>query len=343
MQRIEKLKRGKGLFYVDNVIDIFYLTGKKVSEGVLLIFPQETLFFVDSRYIDACKLLKGIKVLLNEGGALDAFLKTLPPCTLFVDGKTLSFNRYKQLQEIMKGSTFTVSTEIEKMRAIKDPSEIEKMKKAGALNYQGFQHVVASLKEGITEKEAAWEYEKYCKEKGGESLSFEPIIAFGGNSAYPHYRSQHIPLKKGMNVLIDCGITLDSYTSDMTRTLFFGKEENPEGYKEWKYVHDIVQESYNQAVAQIKLGVCFHTLDEKVQSIAKENHLEGYLRHSLGHGLGLQVHEWPRISYRVKDIPIEEGMVFTIEPGLYKEGFFGVRFENTLLMTEKGVINITKM
>ena len=342
MQRIHNLNIQSGFQYIDNVIDIFYLTGKKVSLGTLLVFPEKTLFFVDSRYIDSCKKMKGVEVHLNEDGELDNFLKSLNPTEVFIDGLTLCFNRYKTLESLLPGAKFIPSTKMAQIRAIKDENEMEKMKVAGALNYRGYEHVVSILKAGITEKEAAWEYEKFCKENGGDTLSFEPIIAFGKNSAYPHHRSGDTVLKKGMNVLIDCGITVDNYTSDMTRTLFFEKEANQEAYREWKHLHDIVQQSYNLAVAKARPGVLFHTLDEEVRKYAQEQNVSQYLRHSLGHSLGLEVHEWPRISFRVKDIEIKEGMFFTIEPGLYKEGSCGIRFENTLLMTSNGPIVISK-
>jgi Xaa-Pro aminopeptidase len=342
MQRTDNLNITSGFQYIDNPIDIFYLIGKKVSLGALLVFPEKVLLFVDSRYIDACKTIEGVKVHLNDDGELDRFLESLPPQEVFIDGATLCFNRYKTLQKRMPLAKFTPSSKIEQIRAIKDQSEIEIMKIAGALNYKGYEHVVSILKVGISEEEAAWEYEKFCKENGGDCLSFEPIIAFGKNSAYPHHRSGSTTLENGMNVLIDCGITVNNYTSDMTRTLFFGKETNQEGYIKWKHLHDIVQQSYNLAAQKALPGGYFHTLDEEVRRYAHQQNVSQYLRHSTGHSLGQQVHEWPRISFRNKDIVIKQGMVFTIEPGLYIDGSFGVRFENTLLMTESGLIVISK-
>ena len=342
MQRIHNLNITSGFQYIDNPIDIFYLIGKKVSLGTLLVFPEKKMFFVDSRYIDSCKQLQGIEVHVNDDGELDDFLRSVPPQEVFIDGATLCFNRFKTLEKLMPLAKFTPSSKIEQIRAIKDQSEIEIMKIAGALNYKGYEHVVSILKVGISEKEAAWEYEKFCKENGGDSLSFEPIIAFGKNSAYPHHRSGGKALEKGMNVLIDCGVTVNDYTSDMTRTLFFEKSANQEGYTKWKHLHDTVQQSYNLAVQKALPGAYFHTLDEEVRKYAHLQNVSQYLRHSTGHSLGQQVHEWPRISFRNKDIVIKQGMVFTIEPGLYIDGFFGIRFENTLLMTASGLTVISK-
>ncbi len=342
MLRIQKLEQAEGMFFIDNVTDIYYLTGKKVSEGVLLIFPEKTLFFVDSRYIDSCRSMKGLQVCLKEKTTLEDYIKKEAPATIFVDGKHLCFDRYQSLHALLPDAKIISSLKMDEVRSVKDPSEIQKMKVSGALNYAGYEHAVSLLKEGITEKEVAWEYEKYCREHGGERLSFDPIIGFGENSAFPHHRSGDTKLKRGMAVLIDCGITVDMYTSDMTRTLFFDPAANSSDYLLWKNHYDLVKQSYDRAFAKAKVGVHFSVLDDQVQSYAKEQGVSAHVKHSLGHSLGLDVHEWPRVSYLVKNIPVAENMFFTIEPGLYFEGKWGIRYEDTILMTSKGPEVISK-
>ncbi len=342
MLRIQKLELAKGMFFIENVTDIYYLTGKKVSEGVLLIFPKKAVFFVDSRYIDSCRTMKGLEVCLKEKTTLDDYIKQVEPSIIYVDGKHLCFDRFQFLQTLLPHTKIVSSSKMDEVRCIKDPSEIQKMKVSGNLNYAGYEHAVSILKEGITEKEVAWEYEKFCRERGGERLSFDPIIGFGENCAFPHHRSGDTKLKKGMAVLIDCGITVDMYTSDMTRTLFFDQASNPKDYKVWKHHYDLVKESYDRAFAKAKIGVEFSVLDDQVQSYAKEQGMSLHVKHSLGHSLGLDVHEWPRVSYLVKNIPIRENMFFTIEPGLYFEGKWGIRYEDTILMTSCGPEVISK-
>jgi len=342
MQRVHNLKLDEGMIYVDHPTDIFYLLGKKVSAGILLIFPEETLFFVDSRYIDACKKMEGISVHLNDGKSPFDTIQERSPLKILVDGTTCKFDQFSKLKELVPEASIESHTHFQEMRAIKDADEIVKMKKACALNHEACEHAISCLKEGVTEKEIAWEYEKYCKEKGGETLSFDTIVAFGENSAYPHYHTGDTKLKKGMAVLIDCGITIDSYTSDMTRSIFFEKESNIEDYTLWKEHFDIVKESYDRAVAKIKPGEMFSKLDDEVQNLAKEKSVKSHIRHTLGHSLGLDVHEWPRITYKLTDIPIKTNMVFTIEPGLYFPGKWGIRYENTLWLSEDGVTILTK-
>lgn len=336
MHRIQKLNITEGMFYTNHPTDIYYLIGKKVSAGTLLVFPKLSVFFVDSRYIDSCKAIDGLEIRLAEKGTLEAFLKKRAPHSVFLDGKTVTMDGYKHLKEILPKAKFISSNIMDKVRAIKDENEVRKMTISGALNFAAHKHALSKLKVGVTEKEIAWEYEKYCKEKGGEQLSFDTIVAFGENSAYPHHRSGYKKLEKGMPVLIDCGITVDSYTSDMTRCVFFEKEASPEDYKLWKHHYDLVKESYDRAFAKAQIGEMFSSLDDLVQEYAIEQKVAANVKHSLGHGLGLDVHEWPRISYLVKDIPIQKNMFFTIEPGLYFEGKWGIRFENTIVSGHSG-------
>ncbi|MCH9812236.1 Xaa-Pro peptidase family protein [bacterium] len=336
MYRIPKLDITEGMFYTDHPTDIYYLIGKKVSAGTLLVFPNLAVFFVDARYIDACKSIDGIEVRLAEKDALETFLKKRAPHTVLMDGKTVTMDRYKQLKEMLPKAKFISSSLMDKTRAVKDDNEVRKMTIAGALNFAGHKHAFSKLKEGITEKEVAWEYEKYVRTKGGECLSFETIVAFGENSAHPHHHTGYKKLEKGMPVLLDCGVTVDSYTSDMTRCTFFEKEKNPEDYALWKQHFDLVKESYDRAFERALIGEVFSSLDEIVQEYAIEKKVAKQVRHSLGHGLGLDIHEWPRLSHLVKDIIIEKNMVFTIEPGLYFEGKWGIRYENTIVASHTG-------
>lgn len=336
MQRVHKLKITDGMLFIDNVVDIFYLLGQKVSLGTLLVFPDKAVFFIDSRYIDICKGIDGVEIQLAEAAVVENYIKKAAPSKIYIDEQNLSFLKYKMLQKAAPSAEFTPSAIMNETRAIKDPDEIKKMKVAGSLNHAAFEHAKSLLKVGVTEKEIAWEYEKYGRERGAEGLSFGTIVAFGKGSAYPHYATGDVKLKKGMAVLFDCGVTVDNYTSDMTRSFFFESGANPSDYKLWKTHFDLVKESYDRAFMKAKPGEMFSVLDEQVQAYAKEQKVMDHVKHSLGHGLGLDVHEWPRVSYAQKNIQVKENMIFTIEPGLYFEGKWGIRHENTILMTKNG-------
>jgi Xaa-Pro aminopeptidase len=188
----------------------------------------------------------------------------------------------------------------------------------------------------VVEKELAKRFEIFCLENGAEGLSFSPIIAFGPNSAMPHYRSQDAQLKKGDVVLIDIGVVCDGYHSDMTRVLFF-EQEDPYLSK----LYEIVKRAQHSALQMCRPGTKMGQLDRAARSVMKEEGVEELFIHSLGHGIGLEVHEFPRIKFdgEDKDVVLETGMVFTVEPGLYVPGTGGVRYEDTILITDAGYEN----
>lgn len=331
MQRISHIKVPSGMVFIDDTTDIYYLIGKKVSRGILLIFDAEAFFLVDARYIDACSNIDNVTTILAENGTLRDFLQDKKPLTVHIEEKKVSYLTGQLLKKILPEAKIENFTQMDYLRLTKDQTEIEKMRKAAKLNLEGCAHALSFLKEGITEKEIAWEHEKYCKERGGEELSFETIVGFGENTSYPHYHTADAKLKKGMAVLIDCGITLDSYTSDMTRSVFFKPESNPSVYAEWKKMNDHVHALYDGSMKEIKTGGKFSQLDAYVQNYCKKHEIDGQLRHTLGHSLGLLVHEAPKINYQSHEMEIGDNMIFTIEPGLYIPGKFGIRHENTVL------------
>jgi Xaa-Pro aminopeptidase len=192
------------------------------------------------------------------------------------------------------------------------------------------------LKKGITEKEVARRFEIFCLEKGAEGLSFTPIIAFGKNGAMPHYRSQDVVLKEGDAVLIDIGVVLDNYHSDMTRVLFYKKKN-----RYLSHLYEIVKKAQKNALKLCRPGVKLKELDLAARKVMREEKVEDLFLHSLGHGIGLQTHEFPRIKYNGddRDVVLQSGMVFTVEPGLYVPGKGGVRYEDTIVITPSGYKN----
>ncbi|MBU6446593.1 MAG: M24 family metallopeptidase, partial [Verrucomicrobia bacterium] len=214
--------------------------------------------------------------------------------------------------------------------------EIAALQKAAHLTWQGYKHAMGLLKEGITEAEVALEFEFYCRKHGASALSFSPTVAFGENSAYPHYRAGQTKLKKGDVVLMDVGAVVDHYAGDMTRIAYFG-ERDPQ------IVHfeKLVAEAKQKAIQAIRPGVRFGLLDQIVQDTFAAANVKQLYIHALGHGVGLEVHEFPRIRFdgEDRDVLIQAGMVITIEPGLYQPGVGGVRLEDTLVVTETGVVN----
>ena len=223
------------------------------------------------------------------------------------------------------------------LRLIKDAGEIEKMKQSAHLAWKGYEWILSALKVGVTEKEIAKGFEIFCLQSGADCLSFDPIIAFGSNGAMPHYHPQDIPLTKEDPVLIDIGVVLDYYHSDMTRVFF------PASQKTGKIHHfyTLIQKAQKKALSLCRPGVKLGTLDAAVREVFRAEDVESLYVHSLGHGIGLQTHEFPRIKHdnEDKDLVLEPGMVFTVEPGLYLPGTGGVRYEDTIVITAHGYEN----
>lgn len=252
------------------------------------------------------------------------------------DAENTSYQEYLEWQKKMKPlglSLLPLDNPIKLLRMIKDPEEILLLRQAAQLGCKGYDFVCSLLKEGVTEAELAVELEIFWKRQGAKGLAFEPIIAFGANGSMPHYRSGDTTLKNGMSVLIDIGVNDRHYHSDMTRVIFYG-EPSPEIVK----IHEIVVKAQQLAIDLCRPGTLIGELDKAARGYITEQGYGDYFTHSLGHGVGLEIHEapWIRQASSWAKMPLQEGMVITIEPGIYLNGVGGVRVEDTLLITSSG-------
>jgi Xaa-Pro aminopeptidase len=316
---------------VENPLDLFYLTGLQLSLGALVVLPQKTQLFVDGRYIEFAKKHSPVPVqLLTQ---FNAFIR--PLSSLAFDSQTTSVERESQLKKL-SDSWVPIPLLLKQIRSIKDAGELKAMKKSAQLLWKGFEHIRRSLKAGVTEKELALSFELYCRKHGAERLAFDPIVAFGKNSAYPHYRAGDAKLKKNDIVLIDIGVVVDKYHSDMTRTLFWGKAD-----PRLVLLDSTVKKAHAAALALCKSGAKVGSLEKAACQVIEKAGLQEMILHSLGHGIGLETHEFPRIKYQGedKDVILREGMVITIEPGLYLPGVGGIRHEDTIVITPNGYKN----
>ena len=269
-----------------------------------------------------------------EGGRGERFAKGCK--RIGFDSQTTSVESSGQLGKVFPKLLVPVSAPLKEIRVLKSEEELMAMRKSAALNWKGFLHIKKQLRVGITEREAAWEYERFCREHGASRLAFEPIIAFGENTAMPHYRPGNRKLKKGELVLIDIGVVVDHYHSDMTRVVPFGKIDPL-----LEELVKVVKASHGAALKLCKPGRRLKELDAAARGVMRAAKFEKLYLHSLGHGLGLEIHEWPRIKVDGvdKDVILEPGMVITIEPGLYMSGVGGVRHEDTIVITPTGYEN----
>jgi len=342
-ERIKILRKHFSLFkvdgfLVDNVIDIFYFTGMQFSQGILFVTRREVVLCVDGRYIEMAKKSSPFPVRSIQ----EDVLKKIWTSPKWEEAITIGFDKEISFAKYKKFKTFFCSLQrkfkpcndpIQKQRAIKDREELSNLKKSVALLWKGFLYVKKFLKVGITEKKVALFFEWYCKKNGADDLAFKPIVAFGENSAFPHHHSGDRKLKNGDLVLVDIGVVVNGYMSDITRVIFFG--EVP---KKIKVLSHIVKEAYEKVLLHTRPGVEVGTLERIARTAMGEQ--ERFFLHSLGHGIGLSVHEYPLISTKSKNVQLEEGMVITIEPGLYLPGVGGVRHENMVVITKSGYHNL---
>lgn len=338
--KLQKALKAKGVdgALVDDPTDLLYLTGLQLSLGSLYVLQRKSCLFVDGRYFEVAKKVSPVPVEKLSKENQESFLKGVK--TLSFDGDKMSYSSFINLRKLSRkvGCKLISNTEFMRdLRLIKDVGEIAKMKNSAKFAYGAYQMLKGKLKPGVTEIELARELEIYCLKNGAEKVSFEPIIAFGKNSSLPHHHSGETKLKANDIALFDLGVVLDQYCSDMTRVEFVGKPD-----PELKRLFDVNRAAQKAALALCKPGVKLKELDLAARKVMAAAGLEEYFVHNLGHGIGLKVHEFPRINKEGinKNVELEAGMAITIEPGLYLPGKGGVRYEDTIIITPKGYTNL---
>lgn len=322
---------------IEDPTNLLYLTGLCLSRGILMVTKDDAVLFVDGRYFATAERHAPCPIrLLKEGGLEDLreWLEGRNVKHLSFDSTLTTYDRFTELAQSFSGIELAPQKAmLLRQRSIKDGKELALLKKAQALTYRGFQHVESLLREGVTEEELAFEFEQFVRKHGASGLSFGSIIAFGENGAYPHYRAGKAKLQRNQAVLIDVGAIVDEYKGDLTRVVFFG-EPNPMIQKWLK----LTQQAQKKALDAIRPGVSVKELDLAARSVFKEHGVEEKFIHGLGHGVGLEVHEFPSLKSTGadRDIKLVKGMVVTIEPGLYEPGIGGVRWEDMICVTDDG-------
>ena len=342
IEAIEKeiIKRDLACLVVSDTTDLLYLTGLSVSAGTLVVYPGNSVFFLDGRYFEGAKKNSLVEVLpIEKIKVAEWIAKQSNNTRIGFDSIKTTYAAFTSLQEQLQkncASQFELipcKIPISPLRSVKDQSEIELLKRAAELGTEGFQWIIDNLEVGVSEKELAKGLEVFWLNHGADGLGFDPIIAFGSNTAQPHYHPQESrKLQANEAVLIDLGVRLNHYHSDMTRTVFFG--EAPE---EFRNIHNIVLESQRLAAEYCRPGVTLNDADKVARDYIKSQGYGDQFIHSIGHGIGLEIHEPPFAKHQ-GDQPLElrPGSSVTIEPGIYIEEKWGVRIEDTIVITETG-------
>jgi len=323
---------------LEEPIDLYYFTGLSLSAGSLLIAPNASALFVDGRYYAIARKCSPLEVHLKEGENLKNYLKQKKVDFIAVDSSKMSVDAFEQKKkEFLEIRWVTIPYLTRALRSIKDPEELAKLRRSAHLTKQAFIFAKQALKEGVSELEIAWKFESFCREHGASRMAFEPIVAFGDHCAFPHHHSTNRKFRHKEGVLFDVGCVIDSYASDMTRTVI--PMDAPEKIQR---IGEIVKQAQAAACNLCKPGIKVKELDEAAREVLRKGGLEEYFTHSLGHGIGLETHEFPRLTSKGMEgeTVLQEGMVITIEPGLYLPEIGGARHEDTVIVTKDGMENL---
>jgi Xaa-Pro aminopeptidase len=330
---------GVGGMLVTHLPDVRYLSGFTGSNAALVLAGARSVLFTDGRYTAQAKAeAAGTKVVIAAKPAVVAACEWLESAKVRRCGFDAAHTTVAALETMRKavgtamrrGMFVAVPPVVARMREVKDADEITRMRAAARVGCDLFDGMLSYLESGLTEAEVAATLEYAARLAGAEGMSFDTIVASGERSALPHGRATKVTLPKRGFVTLDFGVILDGYCSDMTRTVHMGKAMPGE-----RDVYDSVLEAQEAAVAAVASGVTAGEVDEAARSVLRRVKLDRYFSHSTGHGVGLEIHEGPRLAAKQTQV-LEQGMVVTIEPGVYMPGRFGVRIEDMVLVTASG-------
>jgi Xaa-Pro aminopeptidase len=323
-----------------NLANIRFLCGFSGSDGVLLLTRDKAWFLCDSRYTAQA----AGEVREAEIREFSAKYETV--CRLIVDNGIKRFgieashmlvSDFRQLSERLAGCELVgIGAALDTIRSRKDPGEIEALGLVARLASDSLMAVLPVLAPGVRESVVALELEIEMRRRGADARAFEFIVASGERGAMPHGKASDKVLSSGELVTIDFGAVINGYHSDETVTVAVGSPCD-----QGREIHDIVRQAHDRAIASVRPGISCRDLDAVARDFIRDHGYESCFGHGLGHGVGLEIHEKPVISPRSEAV-VEEGMVFTIEPGIYVPGFGGVRIEDTVAVTADGCVILTQ-
>jgi Xaa-Pro aminopeptidase len=320
--------------------NVRYLLGFTGSSGWALVSADDAVLATDSRYVDqAHAQVQFGRVRLAEQGLVDFTVRHASENgvrTLGFEADILSFATCRAIESgiAQAGAGCRIAPVqgiVESLRAVKDDSELALIQAAAALADRAFGHACSLLRCGMTEQQLAWQIERWLRENGSGPMPFRVIVASGPNAALPHAEPSERAFGQGEPIVMDLGATSGGYCSDLTRTVFLGEPAGGLGE-----VYRTVLAAQQEAIRDIRVGMRASDADELARSVLRRAGLDGAFGHGLGHGVGLAIHESPTVSSRSTDV-LAEGMVFTVEPGVYLPGQGGVRIEDTVMLRD-GVV-----
>lgn len=321
---------------VSSPVNVRYLTGFTGSNSLLLASPGLTVLYTDPRYATQVRTeADAPRKQVVRGPLLPALIASLEKTRfrhVAFEGSHLTFDTFDALSSAVPKRTqlSPLGPILEQLRSIKSPTEIEAIRASVRLNSRALNNALRRFRPTMTERDLAAELDHQMRLLGAERPAFDTIVATGAHGAYPHAHPENRPIERHALLLIDMGALAGGYASDMTRMAFPGKPD-PIVRSRYKAVLD----AQLAAIDAVQHGVPAAKVDRAARAVLRRNGLDKQFIHSTGHGLGLEIHEMPRIGKKA-DQPLEAGMAITIEPGIYIEGWGGIRIEDTVLVTAAG-------
>lgn len=331
---------------ITGIENIRYISGFTGSSGVLLITGNGGIFFTDSRYTEQAS--KEVEAKVEVKVEVKEYRKRVPELAAAIieaglkrvgfEDSNLTCQAYRELEKELKGVKLVpLKDKLGSLRSVKSKEELRLISRAANIAYKAFEKLVPSVRPGMREDDLSVELEYLIRKGGAEGLSFDVIVASGSRSALPHGRPSNKLIKKGDPVVIDFGARYRGYHSDETVTIFAGKvSERLAG------IYQTVKDAHDRAIDAVRPGVRLIDIDRAAREFIDKAGYGKYFGHGTGHGVGLNVHEWPSISPNSKGVA-EEGMVFTIEPGIYIPDIGGVRVEDMVVVTKDECRVLTKI
>lgn len=328
---------------VTHVPNVRYLCGFTGSAGVLLVTQAGSVFFTDGRYTAQARAeVKAAKIVIAAKAPLATAAEWLPthqpgrrrrhPVKVGIEGEHMTVAARSRLAGILP-TGFRLREApplVEQARMVKDEDELRRVRSAVILGAGLFVRALQVIRPGVREVEVAAEMEHAARKAGAEAMSFETIIASGKRSALPHGRASQAAIPAQGFVVFDFGVILSGYCSDMTRTVYVGRPS-----AEARGIYQAVKQAQQAAVDAVRPGISLSEIDGAARKSLQNSGLARYFTHSIGHGVGLEIHEAPRVAAGQTEI-LQPGMVITIEPGVYLPGKWGVRIEDMVVVTERG-------
>jgi Xaa-Pro aminopeptidase len=327
---------GADLLLVTSLVNVRYLTGYTGSNGLALVGPGTSVFITDFRYVEqsAAEVDGAFDRRIAMLDLAEGLSEVLPagPVRLAFEDANLTVRAHERLRSLMPDRVELVAAgdPVESLRAVKEPGEIERIRAAAEVADTAFRQLLEAGLVGRTERDVADALARAVRECGAKGMSFDAIVAAGPHGALPHAQPRDVEIGTGELVVIDWGAELDGYCSDCTRTLATGDPGEPA-----REAYELVRQAQLVGVEAVRAGVSGRDTDAAARAVIDAAGQAEHFGHGLGHGVGLEIHEAPRLSQR-SDAVLQSGNVVTVEPGVYLPGRFGVRIEDLVVVTESG-------